>query len=327
MHLHKPPTAPVRARRLHVLRVIALVGCLAATGLARPVPPTSTAPAASEVIEFAVPPDFTPGPLEGVAGGKGLASPWEVQNKARGGYTVSTQPEMAYRGLLLPPGVISGGDAYQSAGRHLDLSALPGLSRTADHNGGEVTFLGKSATTVYLAVLLQKSEDSDQALFVCLHGAGVPWLTDEQVVSVGFFGLPSQHDGRRVWSLLTRQEGQKPVVQPTTAPVEPGKPALLVLAIHFPPEPPSASTTTPVPAARIELFVNPAVLGAGVPARPDVSTTLPADALRVHTVAIYLGDAPLQGSLAALRIGPSFASVTPTADRPAADRPAPATEP
>lgn len=269
------------------------------------------------------------GPLHGMGGGTGFLRPWDVQNGAAVGYLVSVKSTLEYRDLAVANGVITGGDAYQAAGRHLDMSAWGDRCRTVDQNGGEVVVLGRAGSTTYMAAVLQKSEDSNQEVYVSLHGSGVSWLAGERSVAMGYFGEASQSAGRRVWSLELGNSKEDRVILPTDIPVEPGKPVLLVLAIHWDVSGEKGGGTDAkvesgvagggggaggegMTHSRVELFVNPLVLGGDSPARADVSKMVPTDKLRAHTVAIYLGDQPGQGAMAGLRLGSSFAAVTPT---------------
>jgi hypothetical protein len=269
--------------------------------------------------------DSLPVALHGREAGVGFAQRWHVQNNVTEGYVVAERKQMSFGELVVSGLAVVGGESYLAAGRPLALAEWSGLTRRVDQNGGEVTVLGAPGTTVWLSVLLEKSAENDQMVYVSLHGSTVPWLTGDRVIAAGYFGEPSQRSGARVWALEVAPGGgadgaggrRERLLLPTTVAVEPGKPVLLVVAMHVDvPTTPTTATESPQAGpsgvSRVELYVNPSVLGGDPPARPDASQTLPTDALRVHSVAIHLGDGPAQGSMAALRLGRSFAAVTPT---------------
>ena len=257
-------------------------------------PPTVADPSAVRAADDFDGPEVSadPTPLHGRDGGVGWARPWQVQNGESAGYAVTTDAPMR---PAAAGGHAVGGRAYLSAGRALDVAgAMPDLS-TPGPDGAAL--VGRPGATVWLAATLRKGEDNAQPTHLSLHAGNVAWNAPAPALRVGYPG-PAADDSRgRHWSLAVGK-GDSAAVAPGPALAEDAA-ALLVVELKY------ADDGT----ATASLYVDPAP-GASPPGTPDATLAVPAGVARFRAVAWYAGDAEGQSSLDALRVGPSFASVT-----------------
>ena len=232
-------------------------------------------------------------PLNGQFGGVGWALPWDIQNgnNTVPGFQSSTTNPLIYGNLLLSGNHGSGGFNYLSAGRRLNLS---GNGPFASYLNG-AGMIGQSGTTLYWSVLLRKEFNNNQFAAVMLQGGNnTPWVTNQNPrVALGYFSTQSTISGTRYWGLAANG-----TVYNSTIPVSAGSTTLLVMQIDF-----GTSNHT------LHLWVNPSSIGGVAPAANIVQTI--SGNLQLHSLAMYLGDFAGQSSVDEIRVGSSYACVTP----------------
>lgn len=191
-------------------------------------------------------------------------------------------------------------DSHRYAKSHSQLSLTAGHDFDTSPNGPFASYLtnsviGNSGTTLWLSVLLRKETNDDQQTWVSLNNEQVDWCATctTQEVNVGYFGSGSDAQGTRYWSL---QLGG--AVYRTSVPVVIGQTALLVLSVNF-------GTAT-----QCQLYVDPNSLGGPAPDASNAQASI-ATNLLMHNLDYYGGDTSGNSSLAAIRIGTSYAAITP----------------
>lgn len=235
-------------------------------------------------------------PLNGSYSGQGWGTSWVVQNNDNTipGFQINSAAPLNYGALQTIANHASGGRAYLTAGRLLDVSAGGPFDAYLDANGN----IGAADSTLWVSVLLRKDLSNDQNAYVSLHNTGLPWCEGcpsvTSLVGMGYFGAASNVGGQRRWSL--RINGN---VYPTSIPLVVGTTAFLVLCIDF------GATNA------LTLYVNPASLGNATPAPTLTQNT--ASPINFRSLALYLGDAPGNGSMDEIRIAESYACAAPDA--------------
>ena len=243
-----------------------------------------------------VPFDGAAGVLHNLPVGAGFAGNWEVQNNAvmQPGYSVAVTTPLTFSTLASSASYASGGLAYQSSGVRLDTSLTGPFS---GYVTGAEPGLGLPGTTLWVSGLLRKEAGSGEGLvMVSFHGHGVATLHDgeQSAVAVGYFGMPSNANGKKYWTLrLGKSE-----FHPTTVEVVEGQAVFFVASIAF-------NNTSSV-----SLFINPASLGGVAPATPTITKTTTSP-LAIRSVSFLAGNDPGQASFDELRMGTSYESVTP----------------
>jgi fibronectin type 3 domain-containing protein len=240
------------------------------------------------------------GALSGTSGDgdSGWASGWVVQNGLTDlpGYNIASTSPLIYPGLAVSGNYAVGGDNYAAAGRALDVSSggpfVPYLSSG---------LIGAPGQTIWLSFLMREDVLHGQNTSITLNanGGSQSWWVQNPNIAVGYFGASSNDSkGNPLWSL----QYNSTTVQ-SNAPVVLGQPAVLVLEVTF---------GTSGAQNQINLYVNPATLGGAAPATPNAqyATT---NNLAFQSLAWYGGDVSGQSSLDEIRVGSSFAAVTPTA--------------
>ena len=233
------------------------------------------------------------GALNGQSSGTGWSDAWNTQNgdSSVPGYNVSNASSLSYSNLATSGNYATGGSAYQTTGRGLDVSSNGAFS--AYLANGQV---GKAGTTLWVSALLRKDSDTDQEVSLSLHNSGISWCTGcaSSLIGMGYFGSSSNNGGTRYWSLKIGG-----TVYPSSVQMTVGQTTLLVLRIDF------GTTNT------LNLYANPASLGGDAPSSSSVQQQT-SSALAFQSLAYYGGDGPNQSSLDELRFGTSYAAVTPT---------------
>jgi len=236
------------------------------------------------------------GGLNSAAGGGdfGWAAGWVEQSgsSAVPGYDIASATPLAYSGLLTTSNYGVGGYGYQSAGRELDVSANGAFSSYLS-NG----LIGAPGSTVWLSFLLRKDTSSVETTALYLNTNSVPWYsTAPNNLGIGYFGTSSNDSsGNPYWSLQFNGTTAQ-----STVPVVAGQPALLVVAVTF-------GTGG---ADQVSLYVNPTSLGGTAPAAPSLQYS-PAGSIAFQGIAYYGGDTTNQSSVGDIRLGSSYAAVTP----------------
>jgi fibronectin type 3 domain-containing protein len=237
------------------------------------------------------------GALNGVSGGgdSGWGSAWVVQNSLTNvpGYNIASATPLAYPGLMTNGNYAIGGDNYVTSGRALDVSANGPFSAYLS-NG----LIGAPGQTIWLSFLLRKDANNGQTNSITLNanGGGQSWWVENPNIAVGYFGASSNDsNGDLYWSL----QYNGTTVQ-SNVPVVVGQPALLVLEVTF------GSTQN-----LVNLYVNPTSLGGAAPGAPSATYTT-SSSLAFQSLSYYGGNGTGQSSLDEIRVGTSFAAVTPT---------------
>jgi len=235
-------------------------------------------------------------------GDSGWAAAWTVQNNLEDtpGYDIVSTNPLSYTGLLTTTAHATGGDSYVTAGRPLNVSSN-GPFASYLSNG----LIGESGQTIWLSFLLREDVNTGNVAAVMLNAqsGGNSWNVSPSNVAVGYFGSLSETSGNPFWSLQynTNQNnlGSSPTIK-TSVPMVVGQPALMVMSVTF------GATTT------VNLYVNPTSLGGSAPTTPSAtySTT---GSLAFQSLAYYGGIGGGQSSLGDIRIGATYAAVTPSA--------------
>jgi hypothetical protein len=229
------------------------------------------------------------GTLHNASGGSGWAANWEVQNGDTSvpGYNLSSG-SLSYSTLAVSGNNASGGDSYQTAGRAFNTSSS-GPFGSYLSNG----LIGTNGSTLYLSALLRKDVANDEELSLTLHSGTTVTYPNPGLVSVGYFGTASNNGTTRYWSLKVGS-----TVYRTSVPITAGQTALLVLKLDF------------NPSSTASLYVNPGSLGGSAPSAPSAQGSA-TSSLAFRSLAFYGGNGFNQSALDEIRVGSSFAAVTP----------------
>jgi hypothetical protein len=255
-----------------------------------PTPQPSTAPSGKLLAYEGF--EVDPVALHGLNDGFGWHMPWEVQNSntAIPGYSVTNNKKLTYPGLVTAGNYASGGSAYLSSGRRLDVRTDGPFKSYWAEGAGKWEILGKKGTTLWFSALLRKDVDNTSALKVNFTPSNILWDSTDSIAKFGFgyYGGPS-----KVWSVMIGGE-----IKPTNIPVVVGETVLMVMKVTF------DDTNT------VSLYINPAELGDQAPPAPAITATTTKE-LDFKNLGLYLGPNPGQGSIDEIRIGESYAAVTP----------------
>ena len=239
------------------------------------------------------------GALSGVSGGGdfGWGSAWQEQGNSTAvpGYNIASATPLTYTGLLTSGNYSIGGYEYQGAGRLLNQD--PNGPFSSYLSGGLISAPG---STVWVSFLLRKDTNSTDTNAVYLNPSGVGWWAGSpNSIAAGYFGATSNDaHGNPFWSL--QYNNGTPVL--TNVPVVVGQSVLFVLEVNF--------AATSGAANIVNLYLNPTSLSETAPstANATISTT---SSVGFDAIAVYGGAATNEMSLDEIRVGTSFASVTP----------------
>gem|GEM_PF-1065198 len=284
------------------------VAAVSAGGVSRPSNEATATPAATgtggNVLLAYEPFTEATGALNGAAGGGdfGWAAGWVEQSgsSAVPGYDIASTSPLTYSGLLITPNYGIGGYGYQGVGRELDVSANGAFSSYLS-NG----VIGAPGSTVWLSFLIRKDTNTTETTAIYLNTNSVPWYsTAPNNLGIGYFGTSSNDaNANPHWSLQFNG-----ITVQSTAPVVMGQPTLLVAAVTF---------GTGGSGDQVSLYVNPASLGGTAPVTPTLQYA-PGGSIAFQAIAYYGGDTTNQSSVDEIRLGSSYAAVTPV---PAATAP------
>lgn len=236
-------------------------------------------------------------PLHGLSGGTGWLAPWTVQNNPvvlPGYQSVNGSGSLSY-GLLQAIGRHgTGGYQYHTSGRRLN--ATDGGPFDAYIASSTDAIGTQAGTTLWASVLLRKTSNNDESVFVSLHSSTIDWCTtcSSNKVEVGYFGTSSNVSGQRRWTLRIGDN-----YYPSAVPVTAGTTAFLVVSIAF--NPPGGAT--------VNFYVNPATLGNTTPA-PDLTQTT-ATNLQLRSVGFYASQVINSGYIDELRMASTYRCVAP----------------
>ncbi|MFN0174877.1 MAG: PKD domain-containing protein [Saprospiraceae bacterium] len=233
--------------------------------------------------------------LEGLQGGTGWQTPWNVQNEntTLPGYQTTAANPLYWLDLQTVGNYTSGGFAYLTSGRRLNTSADGPFADWLTQGGT----IGKSGTTLWASILLRKNQNNDETVAAIWHESNLQWCDGctSNKVAVGYFGSNSNVGGQRRWTLRIRDQ-----YFPTTLPMLPNEAAFFVLKFEF-----LANSTT------VSLFVNPGSLGNDTPAPTPTLTQTTNNPVFIRSLALYLGDDAASGQADEIRMGASYACTVP----------------
>jgi len=242
--------------------------------------------------------------LQGNSGGGdfGWASAWVDQNGSGHipGHDVESSTPVAYTGLVESGNYAVGGDTWDYVGRQLDTSATGPFAAYLS-NG----LIGAPGQTVWLSFLLRADVATPDVSFsLGSQGGTNAWWIGNPNLEFGYFGSLSQDSsGHPYWSLAYGGSYATPTaVVPTTVPVTVGQTELFVASINY-----GADGTDTV-----NLYMNPSTLGGTAPTTPSVTYTT-TNSLAFESLTYYGGTGYNMSSLDEIRLGTSFAAVTPAA--------------
>jgi hypothetical protein len=247
------------------------------------------------------------------SGDSGWASPWSDM-EAPGtlpGYDLASTTPLTYPGLLANGNYAIGGEGYGYIARQLDVSSDGPFSEyltsgAGVDNGSVAPMIGAPGQTIWISFLLRKDVGDQESSFISLNSNGDPfsWWVEYPNISAGYFGADSLDiNGNPFWSLQFGAAYTTPIATvQTNVPVVAGQPVLLVLSVNFGTDMTVVNT--------VNLYVNPTSLGGAPPTTPSATyTTL--NSLAFQSLAYYGGDDTNESSLDEIRIGNSYAAVTP----------------
>ncbi|MEZ4983636.1 MAG: PKD domain-containing protein [Saprospiraceae bacterium] len=233
--------------------------------------------------------------LHNLSGGSGWQSPWYIQNEetAVPGYQTGTGSSLSYSNLTTAGNHASGGYEYVTVGRRLNTSPDGSLAAyIADDAIGSQTNGGE----LWVSVLLQRNTGNLDEVAIDLHNSEIvtcPQCSNDNRISVGFFGDQSVVNGVPRWSLLVNGT----VINTNVAAVT-GTPAFIVLRLVF-----GAAAT------QVDMYVNPASLGNSNPGTPAISHQ--STPVQFRSLSFYGGNEPGRGTLDEIRFATSYSCVAP----------------
>jgi hypothetical protein len=214
------------------------------------------------------------------------------------GYDIASSNPLTYTGLQTTGHYAVGGYEYQTAARSLNVAS--GGPFNSYLSGG---LIGASGQTIWISFLMSENGNSGDFAAVLLNAGGGAnnWNVTPNNVAVGYFGSLSETSGNPYWSLqynTTQNDLGSATVIKTSVPMVVGTPALMVMSITF------GSTNT------VNLYVNPSSLGGSAPSTPS-ATYSTSSSLAFQSLAYYAGNGTGESSLGDIRVGTTYAAVTP----------------
>ena len=236
-------------------------------------------------------------PLEGLQGGTGWQTPWNVQseNTTLPGFQISNTASLNWLDLQTAGNYASGGLAYLTAGRRLNTGSSGPFADWLTQDGT----IGKPGATLWASILLRKNQNNDETVAAIWHESNLQWCDGctSNKVAVGYFGPNSNVGGQRRWTLCIHDQ-----YYPTTVPMLPNEAAFFVLKFEF-----WAGSTT------LSLFVDPNSLGNDVLAPMPILVLTTNTPVVIRSLALYLGDDAASGQADEIRMGASYACTAPDA--------------
>ncbi|MCX7004352.1 MAG: putative Ig domain-containing protein [bacterium] len=227
------------------------------------------------------------GPLHKAAPGFGWRNEgWYEQNSKTQGYEITLAAPLSYSNLIVNAPHAKGGYAWETSGRAFDmLTAL-----RAYHTEGDLANLGRSNDEYWVSFLARR--DQNQTWNFALCRSDITWSDTARAVAV------FQNNGN--WALQLMGSPGMQVETSVAATV--GQTYLMVLRLRF----------AGVLASNIvDLFINPLPLGGAPPTTPTATLTTTANNFKFARMIWYPGDSPNYGSLDEIRMGTTYAAVTP----------------
>ncbi|MGA2888236.1 MAG: sugar-binding protein [Terracidiphilus sp.] len=283
---------------------VAAVNSFGTSGFSNEVTATPAAPSNGTLLAYEPFGEAT-GLMNGASGSGdfGWNAGWVDQGTdTNPGYDIVSTTPVTYIGLIANGQYAVGGNSFNYIGRQLNVSPTGPFSSYLSSG-----LIGAPGQTIWLSFLIRKdttSTGNSNLVNLTSQGGGSAWYVSPANVAAGFcggdFGGGSTTGGTMYWSLVAAANFSCSSAIQTNVPIVAGQPALMVMGITF------GSTNT------VNLYVNPASLGGAAPTTPN-ATYSTASSLAFQSLSYYGGDGANQSSIAGLRIGTSFAAVTPTA--------------
>lgn len=231
-------------------------------------------------------------PLHGLQSGVGWnGAGWSVQNSLTSGYRAMEAAPLSHSSLLTTPGSASGGDSYVTTARMLDLErtfAPHMASRTAG-------MVNRPGSVFWISYLIEPNNLSTPQRVALLRGSGTPYTNNTVTVDLA----------SGTWQMTVL--GETPVSTGVNA--VNGRTDLLVLRMEI------GGASAP---SRAHLWINPMSLGGPAPALATAHavTQVTSSSFGFSRLHWYPGNAPNSGKIDEIRIGTSYASVTPVQPQP-----------
>lgn len=226
---------------------------------------------------------------------------WDSQGAAAAvNYRYETTNPLTFGALITTPGYASGGNAFETTGRRV-LANFGSDWDTAGAVSSPFVDEALDQGVVWASFLWRKEVANFSNQTVFFHASNIAWFgSSTPNLEVGYISnefSPGISDvgGERFFAI--RYSGSSSASAVTSVPVVIGQTALLVLKFDFVGD-------------VVSLFVNPSSLGGLAPLTPDATVAIDST-FGFKSVAWYAGRDPGFGSLDELRIGTTFASVTP----------------
>ncbi len=234
-------------------------------------------------------------PLEGLQGGTGWQTPWNVQgeNTNLPGFEISSASPLQWLDLQTSGNYASGGFAYLTAGRRLNTDTGGPFANWLTQDGA----IGQAGTTLWASILLRKNQNNDEPVAAIWHTSDLQWCEGctANKVAVGYFGSNSNVGNQRRWTLRIHDN-----YYPTPVQMMPNETAFFVLKFEF-----LAGSTA------VSLFLNPSSLGNDMPDPTPILTQTTTTPVTLRSLALYLGDDATSGQADEIRMGATYACTVP----------------
>ncbi|MFN4243461.1 MAG: hypothetical protein ACK4PI_09510 [Tepidisphaerales bacterium] len=227
--------------------------------------------------------------------------PWDSQSgPSSAGYKYENTAPMTFGALITSPGYASGGNVFETTGRRV----LANFGSAWDAAGAVSSpFVDEALDqgVVWASFLWRKDVNNFSNQILTFHSSGVPWFAGSNPrLDVGYIsgefgpGISDVGGGRFI---AMQYVGSSTVDVVTTVPIVIGDTYLMVLKFDFDQD-------------VVSLYVNPSSLGGPAPVTADATLALDAT-FGFRALAWYAGRDAGSGSLDELRLGTTYASVTP----------------
>lgn len=231
-------------------------------------------------------------PLNRFASGAGwTGTGWEIQNNLTNGYRTSVDSSLIYGNLLASPAYATGGDNSSSSARALDLEKTFAEFMTS-RGAGAVDVPG---TTLWLSYVIRADNAGQRQRVALLRGTGATYSDASNMLRI------EQAGG--LWQMIAMNNA---VSNNTGISVLAGTNYLMVLRLHI-------GGAASVSSAHVWINPDPATLGGNAPdlATATSSITVTNADFKFGRINWYPGGSANNGSIDEIRIGTTFASVTP----------------
>ncbi len=155
----------------------------------------------------------------------GWFSNWMNQNDytGAGGYSIVDAQPMTHPNVSGIGNYCVGGGDFTSTGRYFDVGGSFGDFEDANGRIG--------VGTIYFTFLIRKEEDNDTPIEIIFADDPVTaWAINEELIKIGYFGLPSNFGGDRYWSVAAFNES---VIDLSGTTITIGQTYYVVVEINF----------------------------------------------------------------------------------------------